>query len=68
MSDHEEEEDQLVPKKKPDLDKQLELRISIGLSALTLAQALAESNMWALMIGLLLARDAWRRWRNLKNN
>jgi hypothetical protein len=66
MSDH--EEDQLVPKKKPDLDKQLELRISIGLSALTLAQALAESNMWALMIGLLLARDAWRRWRNLKNN
>lgn len=68
MSDHEDEGGQLEPTKKPDLDKQLELRISIGLAALTIAQALAESSMWALMIGLLLARDAYRRWRNLKNN
>jgi len=68
VSDHEDEGGPLVPTKKPDPDEQLQLQITVGLMALTVAQALSNGDVFGLMIGLLLARDAWRRWRNLKNN
>jgi hypothetical protein len=69
MSDQKDEGGQLVPKKKkPDQDEQLQLRISIGLAALILAQALAEGNRWALMIGLTLALKAWMLKRRMMND
>lgn len=69
MSDHEDEgAGQLVPIKEPDPDKQWALRIKAGLAALSLAQALAEGNVFALLMGLTIALDAWRCRRDVSND
>jgi hypothetical protein len=69
VSDHEDKGGgQLAPTKKPDPDEQLQLQITVRLMALTITQALSNGDVFGLMIGLLLARDAWRLMRKLKNN
>lgn len=68
MSDHEDEGGQLVPIKKPDQVSQLHLWFEVGLAALSLAQALAEGSVWALMIGITLALKAWTLKRDVNND